>query len=51
MKEQKKKNTNKSDFVEVILFWIPEMLLFPFRILIMAVRGVGKLIRGYFDFV
>ncbi|MGM0898075.1 MAG: hypothetical protein ACQEV0_09250 [Bacillota bacterium] len=51
MGNQKKKNTNKSDFLEGVIFWIPELLFFPIRVLLMAVKGIGKLIRNYFDFV
>lgn len=51
MNKPKKKNTNKSDFFDVVVYAVPELLLLPFRILFIVARGVGKLIRGYFDFV
>jgi|GEM_PF-5874790 len=51
MNKQKKKNTNKTDFFDVISFWIPELLFLPFRILFMAVRGIVRLIDGFFDVV
>ncbi|SDN48563.1 hypothetical protein SAMN05518871_105250 [Psychrobacillus sp. OK028] len=37
------------DFVFEVFFWIPELLLLPFRMLFWLVRGVGRVIGNLFD--
>lgn len=37
------------DFIFDVFFWIPELLLLPFRMVFWLVRGVGKVIGSLFD--
>ncbi|WP_246943628.1 hypothetical protein [Bacillus pinisoli] len=37
------------DFMADLLLWVPELLLFPFRILFWLVRGLGRVIGNFFD--
>nr|WP_240338455.1 hypothetical protein [Peribacillus alkalitolerans] len=37
------------DLIFDVLFWIPELLLLPFRIIFWLLRGVGRLVENIFD--
>ncbi|SFJ25136.1 hypothetical protein SAMN04487936_101446 [Halobacillus dabanensis] len=37
------------DLVIEILFWIPEILIFPFRLLFWMLRGIGRIIGHILD--
>jgi hypothetical protein len=37
------------DFIFDLLFYIPELVLFPFRMIFWLVRGLGKMIDNVFD--
>ncbi|QTC40428.1 hypothetical protein I7V34_14730 [Bacillus sp. V3] len=39
------------DFLLEILIWIPEILIFPFRLVFWLFRGLGKLIGDVWDFI
>jgi hypothetical protein len=39
------------DFLLEVLIWIPEILIFPFRLVFWLFRGLGKLIGGIWDFI
>ncbi|MBM7660249.1 hypothetical protein JOC85_001016 [Bacillus mesophilus] len=39
------------DFLLDLLLWIPELFLFPFRVIFWLVRGLGRLIGHIFDVV
>lgn len=39
------------DFIIDVLFWIPEIIIFPFRLLIFFLRTLGILIRNFFEFI
>lgn len=48
-KKRKMRKTRKSkedytffDFIMDVLFWIPELLFLPFRIIYWLVRGIGR---------
>ena len=57
--ETKKENRNNrrnnsdrytfGDVVFDILFWIPELLFLPFRMIFWLGRGVGRVIWNFFD--
>ncbi|KAB8135782.1 hypothetical protein F9U64_10970 [Gracilibacillus oryzae] len=57
--ERKKSKTRKrrkkqedytiGDFILDILVWIPEFIIFPFRILYWLFRGLGRWIGDIFD--
>ncbi|MDY0407461.1 hypothetical protein [Paracerasibacillus soli] len=59
--EEKKEKTRKSkkrddsytfwDFILDVLFWIPELILFPFRLIFWSLRGIGRLVSDLFDIV
>ncbi|HLU23552.1 MAG TPA: hypothetical protein VKZ77_13890 [Bacillaceae bacterium] len=50
-RKYKKRNDHYSflDILADILFWIPEILLLPFRLLFWIVRGFGRLFHDIFD--
>lgn len=51
---KRKKQNNDYTFFDVIfdvLFWLPELILLPFRLLFWLVRGFGRLIANIFDAV
>ncbi|WP_458413004.1 hypothetical protein ACNQFZ_19710 [Schinkia sp. CFF1] len=57
-KKEKMRKSRKSsdrytfvDFIFDVLFWVPELLLLPFRILFWLVRGLGRWIENIFDIV
>ncbi|SET56596.1 hypothetical protein SAMN05216389_1158 [Oceanobacillus limi] len=39
------------DFLADVLFWIPEVIIFPFRVLVFLIRGLGRWIGDLFDIV
>ncbi|WP_164670803.1 hypothetical protein [Virgibacillus doumboii] len=39
------------DFFTDVLLWLPELIVFPFRIIFWMIRGLGRLLRDVFDFV
>jgi hypothetical protein len=57
----KKKRSRKSkksngdytffDFIFDVLFWIPELIFLPFRLIFWLFRGVGRFIGDVFDFI
>lgn len=61
--DQKRRRTRKAqrrmekerytvvDFIIDVLFWIPELLIFPFRLLVFLLRSLGTLIKNFFDFI
>jgi hypothetical protein len=53
MRKSKKNNGNYTflDFIFDVLFWIPELIFLPFRLIFWLLRGIGKFIGGIFDFV
>ncbi|ASK64020.1 hypothetical protein CFK37_18590 [Virgibacillus phasianinus] len=54
---KKSKNSHHYSFFDLILdvldllFWIPELIILPFRLIYSIVRGFGKLLGNMFDFV
>ncbi|OAT80929.1 hypothetical protein A6P54_13085 [Bacillus sp. MKU004] len=52
-RQRKRKHVERfsiMDFLFELLFWIPELLLFPFRLVFWLFRGVGKLIGEVWNF-
>ncbi|SHG82537.1 hypothetical protein [Ornithinibacillus halophilus] len=59
--ERKKRNSRKRkkesgsytfwDFLVDALFWVPELLFLPLRIIFWLVRGFGRMIGELFDIV
>ncbi|HHY73389.1 MAG TPA: hypothetical protein GX497_09200 [Bacillus bacterium] len=51
MRKSKKKKGQYTfiDFILDVLFWIPEVLLLPFRMIFWLIRGIGRLIGNIFD--
>ncbi len=39
------------DFVFDVLFWIPELIFLPFRVIFWLLRGIGRFIGDVFDVV
>lgn len=39
------------DIVFDVLFWIPELFILPFRIIYWLLRGLGRMIGNFLDFV
>ena len=37
------------DFIIDVLSWIPELILFPIRLIFWMIRGIGRLIGDMFD--
>lgn len=53
MKEKWKKKDKDDTFLDIlfeILFYIPELFLLPFKLLIWFIRGCGKLLKNVLDF-
>ncbi|MDL4843057.1 hypothetical protein [Aquibacillus rhizosphaerae] len=53
-KIKRKKNDGRGNIAEFfleMLFWIPELLLFPIRMVVWLMRGIGKIIKDIFDIV
>jgi hypothetical protein len=56
MKEKRIKRRNQGehfslvDFLLEILIWIPELLIFPFRVVFWLFRGLGRLLGDIWDF-
>lgn len=51
---ERRKNKNEYTFIDLIidiLFWLPELILLPFRIVFWLFRGVIRMIGNYFDIV
>lgn len=51
MSNLNKRNTHRSEISEVIIHWIPELILFPVKLVLMAIKGTGRVIRSIFDLV
>jgi hypothetical protein len=39
------------DVLLELLFWVPEILFFPFRVVFWLFRGIGKLLGDVWDFI
>jgi len=39
------------DFIWDVLSWIPELIILPFRIIFWIIRGAGRMIADFFDFL
>jgi len=53
-RNKKRKNNERytfGDFIFDVLFWIPEILIFPFRFMLFLFRSLGKLLKEIFDFI
>jgi hypothetical protein len=50
MKRGRGERYSMLDAIFELLFWIPELLILPFRILFGLFRGIGKLIGNVWDF-
>lgn len=51
--KEKRKNEKDYTFWDIfleILFWFPEIFIWPFRILLWLIRGCGKLLKNLIDF-
>ncbi|WP_246187570.1 hypothetical protein [Ornithinibacillus caprae] len=44
-----KENYSILDLIADILIWIPEVLLFPIRLLFWGMRGLGRVIGNWLD--
>ncbi|MBY0099591.1 hypothetical protein [Mesobacillus maritimus] len=40
-----------TDFIFDLLFYIPELILLPFRMIYWFVRGIGKVLDSIFDII
>lgn len=51
-KENRSKKKRKAhdfvDFALEVLFWVPELIILPFRIVFWLIRGLGRLIADSF---
>ena len=54
-KSRKAKKSNGDytlfDFIFDVLFWIPELIFLPFRLIFWLLRGIGRFIWDIFDVV
>ncbi|MFG6117836.1 hypothetical protein [Thalassobacillus sp. B23F22_16] len=60
-REEKKKKTRRArkkkgdytfwDGFFDLLFWVPELLILPIRLIFFLFRGLGKLLKDAFDFI
>jgi hypothetical protein len=56
MKEKRKRKRESRERYSMwdglfeLLFWIPEILILPFRLIFWLFRGIGKLIGNVWDF-
>ncbi len=58
--EKKKSRTRKSrktnerytkgDLLADVLFWLPEIIIFPIRMIFWILRASGRFIKDFFDF-
>ncbi|MED4462459.1 hypothetical protein [Metabacillus fastidiosus] len=50
MRKRRKDNDNYTfvDFILDVLFWIPELIILPFRLVFWLIRGVGRFIFDIF---
>ena len=50
-REKKRRNLEGNSFIDFILevlFWIPELIILPFRLIFWLIRGLGRLISDIF---
>ncbi|WP_200816611.1 hypothetical protein [Halobacillus sp. Marseille-P3879] len=50
-KKTKKDKNGLKDIILELIFWIPELLIYPIRLAILLVRGIGKLLHHIFDVI
>jgi hypothetical protein len=56
MKEKRQRKRDRGegystwDGIFELLFWIPELLILPFRLIFWLIRGIGKSIGNVWDF-
>ncbi len=52
-RKRKKDNDHYTfwDFVLDVLFWIPELLFFPLRLIYWLIKGIGRLIGNIVDLI
>jgi len=54
-KSRKRRKDNEKytfwDLILDVLFWLPELIILPFRIIFWSFRGIGRLIGNMFDIV
>jgi hypothetical protein len=48
LRKRKKKENEVLDFILEVLFWLPELLILPFRLIFWLIRGLGSLITEVF---
>jgi hypothetical protein len=57
MKEKRQRKRDSGEHYSAVdgllelLFWIPEVLFFPFRLVFWLFRGLGKMIGDVWDFI
>jgi hypothetical protein len=57
MKEKRQRKRDRgehystADVLLELLFWVPEILFFPFRVVFWLFRGIGKLLGDVWDFI
>jgi hypothetical protein len=58
-KKRKRRKSNEEDtgfnsfldFVLELFFWLPELILWPFRIIFWIVRGIARLVVEFFNII
>lgn len=48
LSKREKKTNEVLDFIFEVLFWLPELLILPFRLIFWLIRGLGRLIMEGF---
>ena len=45
--EGERKNEKMKDYtlLEFISYWVPELILFPFRLILWMIRGIARIIK------
>jgi hypothetical protein len=57
MKEKRQRKRDRGEHYSTVdgllelLFWVPEILFFPFRVVFWLFRGIGKLLGDVWDFI
>ncbi len=49
MGKKKQRKLSRSDVFELLFYWIPELVIFPLRVILGLLRKIGRLIGSFFD--
>ncbi|MBB6444047.1 hypothetical protein [Bacillus benzoevorans] len=47
-RKRKKKHNEVIEFILEMLFWLPELIILPFRLIFWLIRGIGRWMTDVF---